>query len=345
MPTLSINGARYFVEQHGDGPPLLLLHGFTGSGRSWQPLFGELARHRRVITVDLPGHGRTVMPHDLRRFTMQAIATDLSSLLHELDCPETALLGYSMGGRLALHLALHAPDRFTTLILESASPGLKTMAGRAARAAADEQLALDIETAGIASFVDRWERLPLFDTQRTRLTAAEHDRLRRGRLSTDPSGLANSLRGMGTGVQPSLWPQLGETAMPVLLIAGEEDAKFAAIAGEMANEMPSATLALVPDAGHTVHLEQKQAYLKLLMAWLDDQGGDQLARAEKADKDERGQRHLLEPRIEGGQLLHPVNGQPVADEQRHGQQEQQIPARSERQRDVKQREKHGAAQE
>ncbi len=243
MPLLDIDGARYYVEEAGDGPPLLLLHGFTGSGRSWQPLLADLSPHFRIITVDLPGHGLSVMPDDPNRYAMPMVAADIELLLHEMGYTQSALLGYSMGGRLGLYLAHHYPERFHALILESASPGLKTRPEQEARMAADEELATTIEASDIQSFVDKWERLPLFSTQCDRLSPEEQQRLRQDRLSRDPAGLASSLRGMGTGVQPSLWSALSEVAQPTLLIAGQEDTKFVGIAEEMASAMPEATLA------------------------------------------------------------------------------------------------------
>ncbi len=345
MPLLDINGARYHVAQVGDGLPLLLLHGFTGSGRSWQPLLGHLSHHFLVITVDLPGHGLSVMPDDPGRFTIPSIAADIDLLLREIGCTQTAVLGYSMGGRLALYLAAHYPDRFHRVILESASPGLKTQTEREARQAADEKLAARIEALGIRSFVEDWERLPLFSTQRDRLSPEAQHRLRQGRLRNDPAGLAKNLRQMGTGVQPSLWPALGTITQPVLLIAGRDDVKFMHIAEEMASAMPQATMAAVTGAGHTVHLEQPDTYVEWVIGWLSEQSRNELAGAEQTYKNQGGQRHLLEPRVEGRQVLRTRDGQAITNKQGHGQQKEQIPDRGERQDDVDQSKQNGACQE
>jgi 2-succinyl-6-hydroxy-2,4-cyclohexadiene-1-carboxylate synthase len=201
---------------------------------------------------------------------MEAVARDVEALLDHLQASPAHLLGYSMGGRLSLYLALHRPRRWISLILESASPGLATAAERARRAQKDEALAAFIEREGLPAFVDRWQALPLFASQK-RLPQDVRQAHREGRLRNRSRGLANSLRGMGTGVQPSLWPRLGELALPVLLVAGELDDKFVAIAQEMAAELSRVRLEIVPDAGHTVHLERPDYYEHLLRRWLSEQ--------------------------------------------------------------------------
>jgi 2-succinyl-6-hydroxy-2,4-cyclohexadiene-1-carboxylate synthase len=160
-----------------------------------------------------------------------------------------------MGGRLALYLAVHHPGVVATLSLESASPGLKTERERRDRRATDEALAARIEREGIEAFVDYWEALPLWESQRglpPKIRAAQRER----RLANDPVGLANSLRGMGTGVQPSLWEALPGVNQPTSLLTGERDRKFTVIAEQMRAALPRATLASAPGAGHNIHLEQ-----------------------------------------------------------------------------------------
>lgn len=177
------------------------------------------------------------------------------------------LIGYSMGGRIALHQALRAPDRVRRLVLESASPGLETEAERSARRRADSQLAASLEAEGVERFVDRWEALPLFASQ-ARLAADIRDAHRARRLANDPRSLAAALRGLGTGSLPSLWERLDEVRMPVLLIAGALDQKFVAIGRRMERVMPDARLAIVPDAGHTVHLERPGRWLERVGGFL-----------------------------------------------------------------------------
>jgi 2-succinyl-6-hydroxy-2,4-cyclohexadiene-1-carboxylate synthase len=159
MMRIRVDGVHFNVEQTGDGPSLLLLHGFTGSCDTWSTFVSSLGRHFRMIAVDLPGHGHSDTPADPQR------NRDLLALLDWLGMDRISLLGYSMGGRIALHLALAAPDRIRALVLESASPGMPDPADRAARRKADEDLALVLEHEGLETFVDRWERQSLFASQ------------------------------------------------------------------------------------------------------------------------------------------------------------------------------------
>ena len=170
------------------------------------------------------------------------------------------VVGYSRGGRVALQLALAHPERIDRLVLVSASPGIADPAERAARVASDETLARLLEQEGIAAFVDRWERLPLWASQSPELRA----RLREERLRRDPVGLANSLRGAGQGVAPPVHDRLGDLAMPVTIVVGTLDAKYVALGRAMADTIPRARLVVVPDAGHALHLEQPELFASVL---------------------------------------------------------------------------------
>jgi 2-succinyl-6-hydroxy-2,4-cyclohexadiene-1-carboxylate synthase len=162
------------------------------------------------------------------------------------------LAGYSMGGRIALHAALARPERVRRLVLLGASPGLADASEREERRRADDALAERIEAIGVEAFADEWGRLPLWEGQPERVRAAAHaDRLR-----NTPAGLADALRGLSTGALPSLWDRLGELPMPVVLLAGERDAKFRAIAERMAERIPGARLEIIPGTGHAAHLER-----------------------------------------------------------------------------------------
>lgn len=252
MATLTANNTAYHVEVQGSGVPLVLLHGFTGSGRNWRHIIPALAEEHTVITIDLPGHGRT---DDPVQYDMAQVAADLAVLFDALTAARLHLLGYSMGGRVALYTALHYPDRIASLTLESASPGLRTEAERAERRQRDDALAAFIEREGITAFVDFWENVPIFATQQ-RLPESTRAALRAQRLTNTPTGLANSLRCIGTGVQPSLWDDLGRLELPVTLITGAADSKFDGIARAMGAALPDARHIVIPGAGHTTHLEQ-----------------------------------------------------------------------------------------
>lgn len=262
-----VRGLRYAVEEAGAGEPLVLLHGFTGRATNWRPFLPRLAERHRVIAIDLPGHGDSGAPAGVARYTMPRVAADLAELLTRRAAAPAHWLGYSMGGRLALYVAVRQPGVVRSLTLVSATAGLATAAERQARRAADEALAARIERDGVAAFVDEWERNPLF-AGLARLPGEARAALHEQRLNNSPVGLANSLRGMGAGAQPSLWSRLAAVAAPTLLIAGELDAKFVALNKRLAAAIPQATLRLIPVAGHTVHLEQPEAFLSTVTNFL-----------------------------------------------------------------------------
>lgn len=263
MPTehVAVNGTYLHAELRDPPTPsastktLVLLHGFTGSASGWGTHLDTFARAGyRVIALDLLGHGASDAPTDPQRYSIEHCRNDILAALAALGVQfaETILLGYSMGGRIALYTAFFAS--FRALILESASPGLATEIERQQRRASDEALAESIECEGIRAFVERWESLPLFASQRM-LPEAVRTSLREQRLRNNAIGLANSLRGVGTGAQPPLHDHLPELTMPVLLMAGELDGKYWTIARDMAVQLPQAELRVVAGAGHTVHLE------------------------------------------------------------------------------------------
>ncbi len=258
MTLLSVNGARLNVEVQGEGPALILLHGFTGSSATWTPHLAALAGFT-TVAVDLLGHGNSDAPSTPDRYRMERCVDDLTSLLDHLEIERAAVLGYSMGGRVALQLALGAPDRLWALVLESASPGIDAVTEREDRVRSDAALAGEIERNGIGAFVDRWQALPLWASQ-DRLPAAVRDQLRRQRLRNSPVGLANSLRGAGAGQEAPVLGRLGELRMPTLLIAGALDQKYVALARKMSDALPCVRTQIVQDAGHATHLEQPEAF-------------------------------------------------------------------------------------
>jgi 2-succinyl-6-hydroxy-2,4-cyclohexadiene-1-carboxylate synthase len=270
MPILDIRGVSYAYTCYPastPASPLLLLHGFTGSQRTWHHLVEALHGERTLLTVGLLGHDATSAPPDPARHAMPEAAADLIALLAAIDVPRATVLGYSMGARLALYLALHHPETIDALIMESGSPGLATPEARAARRANDEALAARIEREGVAAFVDAWEGQPLFDTLR-RAPASVQAAVRAERLANRPHGLASSLRGMGTGVQPSLWEALPTLRQPAFFLAGALDGKFAGIARAMASAAPHATYACIEAAGHAIHLEQPARFADAVRTFL-----------------------------------------------------------------------------
>jgi 2-succinyl-6-hydroxy-2,4-cyclohexadiene-1-carboxylate synthase len=265
---LSVNNLMFHVEQAGSGHALLLLHGFTGSAATWGTHISHFAACRQIIAPDLIGHGQTDAPAHTARYSMAHCVADLLALLDTLEIEQTDVLGYSMGGRIALHLAAAAPQRVRSLLLESATPGIDKSTERAERIRSDEALAEAIENDGVAAFVKRWERMPLFDSQVV-LPLEVRANLHSQRLQNRSIGLANSLRGMGTGQQQPLWDKLGVIKMPTLLLVGELDAKYCATARRMAKILPRVRMVVVLNAGHTIHLEQPDIFEQEVTEFLD----------------------------------------------------------------------------
>lgn len=225
-------------------PAIVLLHGFTQTGASWNPVATALGERYRAIAPDIRGHGAA---SDSRPIGFDACVADVAAL----DDAPFDLAGYSMGGRLALHVALAHPDRVRSLVLVSATAGIADDGERASRRAEDEALACEIEASTIEAFADHWSVQPLFAGQPPEVVAAA----RADRLRNTPAGLAAALRGIGTGAMTPLWERLGELRMPVTLIVGARDEKFRAVAISMAAALPSARVVVIPGVGHAAHLE------------------------------------------------------------------------------------------
>ena len=220
---------------------------------------GLVGAHR-TIRIDLIGHGSSDAPRDVAQYKMERCVAQIIAVLDALDVSHTHLLGYSMGGRIALQLAVHKPHLVRGLVLESASPGLQTVAERDTRRQSDGALAHRILELGMEAFVEQWLEQPLF----AGLNALPEKSLateRAMRLRQRPLGLAHSLRGMGTGTMESIWDRIETVEAPLLLVTGEEDEKFTRIAGQMALTIPGSRLARIGQSGHLPHTEQPIAFL------------------------------------------------------------------------------------
>jgi 2-succinyl-6-hydroxy-2,4-cyclohexadiene-1-carboxylate synthase len=250
------------AERWGQGDPVVLIHGFTQSAHAWDPIAPILAREHLVIAVDAPGHGGSA-PIEADLPTGADLMADVTD-----DPPGgvgavPAWVGYSMGGRYALHVALRHPERVRRLVLVSATGGMDDPQDRAARRRADDQLAEKVEREGVASFVAWWLQRPLFATLPAEAAAVE------SRLGGTAAGLAASLRLAGTGSQQPLWSELSQLAMPVLVMAGSEDETYLAHGRRLAACIGSnATLAVVSGAGHACHLERPRAFLEIVQPFL-----------------------------------------------------------------------------
>ena len=245
----------------GEGPPLVLLHGFTGSGAIWAEHAHRL-RGFRTIAPDLPGHGRSPDPGS--DDDLESIADRVVEILDREGIAGASWLGYSMGGRLALAAAMRHPRRFDRLVLEGASAGIADPGEREARRVADDALADSILSDGVEAFVDRWERIPLFATQR-RLPARTLARQREHRLAATARGLASGLRAASVGRQPSYWERLADLRMPTTIIVGAEDTKYVDQGRRLREGIEGAVLHVVEGAGHAVHLEKPNVFWELVL--------------------------------------------------------------------------------
>ena len=262
------DGVGYEVREAGIGPPALLLHGFTGSATSWGALIGALADgRRRVIAVDLLGHGGSDAPAAPARHAVERQAADVAHLLDRLDAAPAAVVAYSFGARIGLRLALDHPAAVERLILESPSAGLADPDSRASRRAADERWATLLETDGLDAFADAWEAQPVFASRR-RLPDDERRRLREALLANRAAALATSLRGAGQGAMEPLYDRLPEVRQPTLVLAGALDAVGRERAEAVATGIPGARFEIIADAGHAPHLEAPAAFRALVLAFL-----------------------------------------------------------------------------
>jgi 2-succinyl-6-hydroxy-2,4-cyclohexadiene-1-carboxylate synthase len=255
-------------EVSGDrlSPAVLFLHGFMGSSADWRGVMAALGDRTYCVAADLPGHGASLgLPPDT--YTIEGATRAVINTLDGLEVVRPVVAGYSMGGRLALYLALRYPKRCEALFLESASPGVESAGERVARRAADESKVERLVSGDFEAFLRDWYAQPLFAP-----LARDEDLLRRTietRQRNDTGELVRSLRGMGTGSQPSLWGDLEGLAVPALAVAGELDEKYAGISSRMAGINPRIEFSVVPGAGHTVHAEAPAAYISLLGRFVD----------------------------------------------------------------------------
>ncbi|WP_243300134.1 2-succinyl-6-hydroxy-2,4-cyclohexadiene-1-carboxylate synthase [Bacillus litorisediminis] len=260
---VKIRGVQYHLKISGSGAPLWLLHGFTGSSKTWDELASLLSPYRTIVAIDLLGHGKTESPSSADRYTMNEQVEDLNQIRKQLSFDSIELLGYSMGGRVALSYTILKKPYVKKLILESSSPGLISEAERIERQENDFSLALKIKNEGLQSFVDYWANIPLFATQKL-LPDSVQEKIRHERLLQNPIGLANSLIGLGTGSQPSWWNRLHEIDIPILFITGQKDQKFLKIAEQMKKRIPHASHINVFNAGHAIHVELPQNFGKIV---------------------------------------------------------------------------------
>ena len=267
MSTLQVANYQFNYSLVGEPekPLLLLLHGFMGSSNDFQDVMKLLSEQYCCLAVDLPGHGKTKILGGQECYSMENTAQALINLLENLKVNKCFLFGYSMGGRLALYLALKFPQYFTKVILESASPGLKTAAARLARIKHDSELATEIENNCFGDFLNKWYQQPIFSSIKI---DPKFNTLLERRLQNNPIEVAKSLRYMSIGCQPCLWQHLVNNQLPLLLLVGEFDQKFIEINQEIANCCPVAYLEIIKNSSHNVHFEEPNLWLKYVSKFL-----------------------------------------------------------------------------
>lgn len=266
---IQVKGMQYYVEISGVGFPVVLLHGFTGDSSTWSNCEELLNKNSQVIKIDLIGHGKSSSPEAIERYEMQSVVEDLLFIIQYLNIPKTDVVGYSMGGRVALAFAMTHPSYVRKLVLESASPGLLSYEERNNRREQDRQLASKIIENGIEWFVDYWENIPLFESQK-KLPPTSRKRIKEQRKQNSIRGLANSLIGMGTGSQPSYWEKLTHYSGEVFLLTGSTDEKFVKIAEEMSTNLSNSYWVNIDGCGHAIHVEQPEKFGTIVSGFLSN---------------------------------------------------------------------------
>ncbi|WP_413173689.1 2-succinyl-6-hydroxy-2,4-cyclohexadiene-1-carboxylate synthase [Anabaena azotica] len=246
-------------------PLILFLHGFMGNIEEFDEAIKLLGDNFSYLTLDLPGHGKTQVLGNDEYHQMEYIAKGLINLLEELKIEKCFLVGYSMGGRLALYLTLHFPEKFIKVVLESASPGLETNLERLARIKSDSQIAKKLtrisEQSEFHIFLDNWYNQPIFSNIQNH---PKYQKMIESRLENKPLELAKSLQFMGTGYQPSLWENMKESKIPLLLLVGENDEKFIKINTLMSYRCKIAQLKIISQVGHNTHIENTLSFVQNL---------------------------------------------------------------------------------
>ena len=256
---------NYYSRGSSTNFPILFLHGFIGNCREFHQSISLLSNDFYCLAVDLPGHGKTQVIGGEECYKMEHTAQGLIKFISALGIKRCILIGYSMGGRLALYLALYFPEYFSQVILESASPGLRTQAERDKRIQQDIKLAKELETEDFSGFITKWYNQPLFASLKNH---PDFEKMLEHRLQSNPLELSKSLRNLSTGYQPSLWSKLQENVVPLLLLVGELDQKFISINTEMVSLCKFAQLEIVKNCGHNIHFENATLFVETIGRFL-----------------------------------------------------------------------------
>jgi 2-succinyl-6-hydroxy-2,4-cyclohexadiene-1-carboxylate synthase len=246
---------------------ILFLHGFTGSANDWKDVTSKLDKRFNKVAIDLIGHGKSSSPTDIRFYAIDSIIDQIELIIRHVGLKEVILCGYSMGGRAALSLAVSKPNLIQGLILESSSAGIKNKNEREKRKRSDEELASYINNNSIEDFVTKWLDQEIFGTIR-RFSNVKIKLIKEEKSKNSRTGLANSLRGFGTGAMPYLGSELIRLKFPVLLITGGLDEKSTQINQSLRKLFPSASHKIISTAGHNTHLEEPKKFVEAVNKFL-----------------------------------------------------------------------------
>ncbi len=248
---------------------VVVLHGFTGDGDSMRELGEALALTRRVLLVDVIGHGESDAPDHLEPYHMSSVVDQVLSIIGPVPVGTAHLLGYSMGGRIVLSMLARAPWFFGSGVVISGSPGIEDPSARAERQRVDAARADELTRHGLDAFLSDWVALPLFDHWRACVGPDGLARSIAMRQRGTAVGYANSLLGTGTGAMPPVWDRLGAIRSPLLFVAGELDVPYVETANEMAERSYRGEVAVVEDAGHVTHIENPGAVARVVVEFLE----------------------------------------------------------------------------
>lgn len=262
---ITIENVQYHVEVKGTGQPIICLHGFAENLNTWEYIN---LTHYQMVMVDLIGHGGSSKPQSLEPYRLPAILKQLHALVQHLGLDQYYIMGYSMGGRIALAYALTYPQEVLKLVLESSSYGLCEDQAREKRREHDDWLARSIQEKGIEWFNDYWSGLGLFASQ-SHLPQDVREKISERRLQNGPNALAYTLLGTGQGVFPCLKNEVAGLQMPVLYINGEYDEKYQKIGQEFTRLSSGIQREIIPGVGHNTHIENPRGYMNVVSSFLE----------------------------------------------------------------------------
>jgi len=246
-------------------PVVLFLHGFMGCGMDWDAVIKRVGTRHRCLSPDLPGHGQNLRYKWPDGFFFADWSREIVGVLHNQGIRSCHLVGYSMGGRLALYFAFRNPDLVTTLVLESASPGIEDEKERSDRLLHDRELAGSFIDRPWAEVLDRWYDQPVFAGIKSH---PDFRSVYQRRLSNYPVQLAAVLAGTSPGLQPSFWERLCDLKMPVLALAGERDEKYRRTVVRMSELNPKIKNSIIPGCGHNIHFEHPKVFTSAIINFL-----------------------------------------------------------------------------